>query len=68
MWFNTGGEQRLKDSYTKDDTLVCTEKALQDFDLFLTQSKVLQQYKKLVLKIRKVTLIWLSVFLFIYKS
>ncbi|XP_044205807.1 quattro [Thunnus albacares] len=43
-WFNTEGEQRLKDSYTKDDTLVCTEKALQEFDLFLAQSKEKQQY------------------------
>ncbi|XP_044036632.1 uncharacterized protein KIAA1755 homolog [Siniperca chuatsi] len=44
MWFNTEGEQRLKDSYTTDDTLVCTEKALQHFNLFLTQSKEKQQY------------------------
>ncbi|XP_062271900.1 pleckstrin homology domain-containing family G member 4B-like [Scomber scombrus] len=38
-WFNTEGEQRLKDSYTTDYTLGCTEKTLQQFDLFLTQSK-----------------------------
>ncbi|XP_045932418.1 quattro isoform X2 [Micropterus dolomieu] len=44
MWFTTEGEQRLKDSYTTDDTLVCTEKALQHFDMFLTQSKEKQQY------------------------
>ncbi|XP_073323585.1 quattro [Pagrus major] len=43
MWFNTEGEQGLKDSYTTDDTLVCTEKALQHFDLFLAQSKEKQQ-------------------------
>lgn len=45
MWFSTEGEQRLKDSYTTDETLACTEKALQHFNLFLAQSKVLQQYK-----------------------
>ncbi|XP_029288016.1 quattro isoform X2 [Cottoperca gobio] len=44
MWFNAEGEQRLKDSYTTDETLVCTEKALQHFDVFLTQSKEKQQY------------------------
>ncbi|KAM7005870.1 quattro [Tautogolabrus adspersus] len=43
MWFNTEGEQRLKDSYATDDTLVCTEKALQQFDLFLKESKGNQQ-------------------------
>lgn len=46
MWFNTEGEQRLKDSYATDDTLVCTEKAFQHFNLFLAQSKVLQQFNK----------------------
>lgn len=44
MWFSSEGEQTLKDSYTTDDTLVCTEKALQHFHLFLTQSKEKQQY------------------------
>ncbi|XP_035517775.1 quattro [Morone saxatilis] len=44
MWFNTEGEQKMKDSYTTDDTLVCTEKDLQNFDLFLIQSKEKQQY------------------------
>ncbi|XP_070703420.1 quattro [Pempheris klunzingeri] len=44
MWFNTGGEQKLKDSYKMDDALVCTEKALQHFEVFLTQSKEKQQY------------------------
>uniref|UniRef100_A0A3Q3KPC2 Quattro n=1 Tax=Monopterus albus TaxID=43700 RepID=A0A3Q3KPC2_MONAL len=44
MWFNTEGEQRLKDSNTTDETLLCTEKALQHFELFLTQSKKNQQY------------------------
>ncbi|XP_030586304.1 quattro [Archocentrus centrarchus] len=43
MWFSTEGEQRLKDSYPTDDTLVCTEKALQDFHVFLSQSKEKQQ-------------------------
>ncbi|KAM6947328.1 quattro [Lycodopsis pacificus] len=43
MWFNAEGEQRLKDSYTTDDTLVCTEKALQHFDVFLAQTKDKQQ-------------------------
>ncbi|XP_070758793.1 quattro [Enoplosus armatus] len=43
-WLNTEGEQRLKDSYTTDDSLVGTEKALQNFDLFLTQSKEKQQH------------------------
>ncbi|XP_041814017.1 uncharacterized protein LOC121621588 isoform X2 [Chelmon rostratus] len=44
MWFSAEGDQRLKDSYTTDDTLVCTEKALQHFDLLLTQSKEKQQH------------------------
>ncbi|XP_031132422.2 pleckstrin homology domain-containing family G member 4B-like [Sander lucioperca] len=44
LWFSAEGEQRLKDSYTTDNTLVCTEKALQHFDVFLTQSKEKQQY------------------------
>lgn len=44
MWFSAEGEQRLKDSYTTDDTLVCNEKAIQHFDLFLAQSKVLQNF------------------------
>lgn len=43
MWFNTEGEQGLRDSYTTDDTPVCTEKALQHFDLFLAQTKEKQQ-------------------------
>ncbi|XP_039971607.1 uncharacterized protein LOC120783014 isoform X2 [Xiphias gladius] len=43
-WFNTEGEQRLMDSYAIDNTLVCTEKALQHFQQFLTQSKEKQQY------------------------
>ncbi|AWP03134.1 pleckstrin -likey domain containing family G (with RhoGef domain) member 4 [Scophthalmus maximus] len=43
-WFNTEGEQRLADSYTTDDTLVCTEKALQHFEQFLTQSKEKHQF------------------------
>ncbi|KAL6111738.1 uncharacterized protein ACO6RY_08652 [Pungitius sinensis] len=44
MWFNAEGEQRMKDSYTTEDTLVCTEKALMHFDVFLTKSKDKQQY------------------------
>lgn len=67
MWFSAEGDQRLKDSYTTDDTLVCTEKALQHFDLLLTQSKVLQRCKNRGLKIRNVSLIWLSVFHFTYQ-
>ncbi|XP_040890117.1 uncharacterized protein KIAA1755-like [Toxotes jaculatrix] len=43
-WFNTEGEQRLADSYTTDNTLACTEKALQHFEQFLTQSKEKQQH------------------------
>ncbi|XP_042357373.1 uncharacterized protein LOC121954103 [Plectropomus leopardus] len=44
MWFSSEGEERLKDSYTTDETLVCTEKALQHFDDFLTESKEKQRY------------------------
>lgn len=40
MWFSTEGEQRLKDSYPIDDTQACTEKDLEHFHMFLTQSKV----------------------------
>lgn len=40
-WFSAEGEQRLKDSYTTDDTLVCTETAIQHFEEFLAQAKVL---------------------------
>ncbi|XP_056254433.1 uncharacterized protein KIAA1755-like isoform X2 [Seriola aureovittata] len=43
-WFNTEGEQRLTDSYTTDNTLVCTEKALQHFEQFLIQCKEKQQH------------------------
>lgn len=57
MWFNTEGEQGLKDSHTADDTLVCSEKALQHFDLFLAQSKVLQQYNTRGLKLSNLTFI-----------
>lgn len=39
-WFNAEGEQRLKDSYATDGTLEGSEKALQLFDLCLTQAKV----------------------------
>lgn len=53
MWFSTEGEQGLKDSHTADDTLVCTEKALQHFDLFLAQAKVLQQYNKKGFKVKQ---------------
>lgn len=51
MWFNAEGEQRLKDSYTTDDTLVYNEEAMQHFDLFLAQLKVLQPSSKTGLKI-----------------
>ncbi|XP_058487483.1 uncharacterized protein KIAA1755-like isoform X1 [Solea solea] len=44
VWFNTDGEQGLVDSYTTDDTLVCSEKALQHFEEFLAQSKDKQQH------------------------
>lgn len=50
MWFNAEGEQRLKDSYATDDTLVYNEEAMQHFDLFLAQSKVLQPSSKTGLK------------------
>ncbi|XP_034536478.1 triple functional domain protein-like [Notolabrus celidotus] len=43
MWFSTEGEQRLKDSYATDDTLVCTAKAFQHFDLLLKESKEKRQ-------------------------
>ncbi|KAM6927948.1 quattro [Xenentodon cancila] len=43
MWFSAEGEQRLKLSCTTDDTLQHAEKALQDFNLFLLQSKEKQQ-------------------------
>ncbi|XP_035008070.1 uncharacterized protein KIAA1755 [Hippoglossus stenolepis] len=43
-WFNGEGEPRLVDSYTTDDTLVGTEKALQHFEQFLTQSKEKQHH------------------------
>lgn len=39
MWLNSEGEQMLKDSHTVD-SLVCAEKALHHYDLFLTQAKV----------------------------
>ncbi|KAM8913748.1 quattro isoform 2-T2 [Spinachia spinachia] len=44
LWFNAEGEQTLKDSYTTEDTLVCTEKALLHFEVFLTKSKEKQQH------------------------
>ncbi|KAK2862364.1 hypothetical protein Q5P01_001897 [Channa striata] len=44
MWFSTEGEQTLTDSYTTDDTLVSSEKALQNFELFLAQSKENRQH------------------------
>lgn len=39
MWLNSEGEQMLRDSNTAD-SLVCAEKALDHYDLFLTQAKV----------------------------
>lgn len=41
MWYSAEGEPRLKDSYTTDDTLVCTETAIQHFEEFLAEAKVL---------------------------
>ncbi|KAM9860037.1 quattro [Aulostomus maculatus] len=38
-WFNTEGEQRLKDTYKTEENLVCAEKTLQKFNVFLTQAK-----------------------------
>ncbi|KAG7229718.1 hypothetical protein INR49_012514 [Caranx melampygus] len=43
-WFSSEGEQRLTDSYTTDNTLVCTEEALQHFEQFLIQCKEKQQH------------------------
>lgn len=43
-WFSAEGEQRLNDSYTTDDTLVCTETAIQHFEEFLAQAKEKQQH------------------------
>lgn len=65
MWFNAEGEQRLKDSYATDDTLVYNEKTMQHFDLFLAQSKVLQRSSKRGLKIRVFPYLTLSVSLHI---
>lgn len=45
MWLNTEGEQRLKDPYPTD-TLECTEKAMQHFNQFLTEAKVLWHCNK----------------------
>lgn len=42
MWLNSEGEQMLKDSDTSD-SLGGAEKALQHYDLFLTQAKVRQR-------------------------
>lgn len=38
-WLNSEGERMLKDSPTAD-SMVCAEKALHHYDLFLTQAKV----------------------------
>ncbi|XP_047439853.1 quattro [Mugil cephalus] len=43
VWFSTEGEQRLKEPYATEDGVMCTEKALQHFHLFLTHSKEKQQ-------------------------
>ncbi|XP_034725087.1 pleckstrin homology domain-containing family G member 4B-like [Etheostoma cragini] len=43
LWFSAEGEQRLKDSCTTDDPLMCPDKALQHFDVFLKQTKEKQQ-------------------------
>uniref|UniRef100_A0A3Q2SZR5 Quattro n=1 Tax=Fundulus heteroclitus TaxID=8078 RepID=A0A3Q2SZR5_FUNHE len=44
LWFSTEGEQMLKNSYATDETLVGREKALQDFNVFLTKLKDKQQH------------------------
>ncbi|KAJ4926698.1 hypothetical protein JOQ06_014446, partial [Pogonophryne albipinna] len=44
IWFNAEGEQRLKNSYTTNESLMCTEEALQHFDVFHAESKEKQQY------------------------
>ncbi|XP_063766791.1 quattro isoform X2 [Eleginops maclovinus] len=44
IWFNAEGEQRLKSSYTTNDSLMCTEEALQHFEVFHEESKEKQQY------------------------
>ncbi|XP_014836635.1 PREDICTED: pleckstrin homology domain-containing family G member 4B-like isoform X2 [Poecilia mexicana] len=50
LWFSTEGEQILKKSYSTDDTLVGKEKAMEDFNLFLTKSKDKQQYALMLIK------------------
>lgn len=40
-WFSAEGEPRLKDSHTTGDPLVCTETAMQHFEEFLAEAKVL---------------------------
>ncbi|XP_027858822.1 quattro isoform X1 [Xiphophorus couchianus] len=50
LWFSTEGEQILKNSYSTDDTPVGREKALEDFNLFLTKSKDKQQYALILIK------------------
>lgn len=48
IWFNAEGEQRLKNSYTTNESLMGTEEALQHFDVFHAESKVLQQYNNIL--------------------
>ncbi|XP_054877649.1 quattro [Poeciliopsis prolifica] len=50
LWFSTEGEQILKNSFSTDDTLVGREKALEDFNLFLTKSKDKQQCALILIK------------------
>ncbi|XP_072238645.1 quattro isoform X2 [Leuresthes tenuis] len=50
MWFSTEGEQTLNDSSTTDDTLACTEKALQDFNGFLPKYKEKQHHALTLIK------------------
>ncbi|KAM9759771.1 quattro isoform 1-T1 [Menidia menidia] len=50
LWFSAEGEERLNDSFTTDELLTCTEKALQDFNLFLSNSKDKQQHALTLIK------------------
>uniref|UniRef100_A0A667XN83 Quattro n=1 Tax=Myripristis murdjan TaxID=586833 RepID=A0A667XN83_9TELE len=48
------GEQRLKESYTTDDTLKCIEKAWQHFEPFLMQAKKRQHALTLVMEAERI--------------
>ncbi|KAK6320966.1 hypothetical protein J4Q44_G00079420, partial [Coregonus suidteri] len=54
-WFNTEGEQQLKDSKSTEDTLESVSQALQHFGSFLTQAKEKkQQTLKLMMEVEKI--------------